>query len=161
MLEVSGASEVSVNAQGLRTGTVLDAGSVSMNAALGYVAVRPGAQILARGATDVVDSTATNGAPQPLAVASAGGRVALQATNGLFVDGRVQAQGGNASVPGGSLSVRLVPAYVANEPADVTALRVGPTTVKVWPCVPSGTSWPIARPPAPRVTGSPASPSSG
>jgi filamentous hemagglutinin len=131
-LDVSGASLVVENANGLRTGNVLAAGSVSIDAPLGTVALDPGAQVLAHGTSDTVDLRLPNGQYQAQTVASAGGTVEMSATNGLYLEGSIDAHGGNAVVNGGALSIALNASAVnsAMQP-DVQAQLAAPTELVV------------------------------
>jgi filamentous hemagglutinin family protein len=106
-INVSGASLATNQANGLRTGNVLDAGSVSLGAPLGTVAVDSGARILAQGASDTVDVPMPGGQYVPQLVTSAGGRVSITANAGIFLDGQFNARGGGSGSNGGSLSVAL------------------------------------------------------
>ena len=106
-IDVSGASLVVQDGRGIRSGQVLDAGSVSINAPMGTVAIDPGASIAARGASDSVDILVLPSAYQRQLVVSAGGAVSILANNGALLEGAVDARGGSPVSPGGSLSVMM------------------------------------------------------
>lgn len=106
LIDVSGVSLATTQSNGLVTGRVLDAGSVSLDAPYGTVAVDPGAQILANGASAPVDVLGQGGQYALQTVTSAGGQVNVNANAGIFLDGQIQAAGAGSS-NGGSLSVAL------------------------------------------------------
>ena len=107
LIDVSGTSLVITQPNGLRAGSVLDAGNVSIDAPLGVVAIDPGARILAHGTTDTVDIAQPSSQYVAQTVASAGGMVEMSATNGLYLEGEIDAHGGNAGANGGILSLAL------------------------------------------------------
>jgi filamentous hemagglutinin family protein len=90
---------------GLRRGAVHDGGSVTMDAAKGYIVTKAGSLIDVSGSAARLDleSAATRAGDL---VGSAGGSVALSAREGLLLDGAMAAAGGG-DAPGGSLSVTL------------------------------------------------------
>lgn len=105
-LDVSGVSRVVEDAQGRRSGSVLDGGSLSLNAAQGHLAVHEGAVLRADGTSDLVD-IAQGSVPQRTEVATRGGSVSLAGMLSLNVNGSVSAHAGGAGVEGGRLSVRM------------------------------------------------------
>ena len=107
-VDVSGTSLAVTNAQGVKAGQVLDAGTFSANAPLGTVAIDSGASISAHGTVDTVDILIGGSTYQRQPVASQGGIVQISATNGLFLEGSVDARGGAATAGGGWLSVALL-----------------------------------------------------
>ena len=106
-IDVSGASLVTTNAQGLRTGSVQDGGTVSLDANIGSVAVDAGARIRAGGTVDQVDVLDPGGVYLLQSDASSGGVVEMSATTGLTVLGSVSAAAGSNTANGGRLSIAL------------------------------------------------------
>lgn len=106
LIDVSGVSLAVEQTNGLKTGSVLSAGSVSLDAPLGTVAVDPGARILATGASDTIDVLGAGGQYQPQLVNSSGGTIEISAANAIYLEGQIQAQG-SGSANGGSLSLAL------------------------------------------------------
>jgi filamentous hemagglutinin family protein len=106
-IDVSGVSLATLRSNGLVTGNVLDAGSVSIDATLGIVAMDPGARILAQGTHATVDIAQQGNQYLPQTVASAGGTVEVSATNGIYLEGTIDGHGGSATANGGKLSVAL------------------------------------------------------
>lgn len=91
------------NAGGLRRGTVYGGGSVTIDAAKGYLVTQGGAQIDVSGTATTLD-LASSGTRDGTLVGSTGGTVKLAAREGILLDGDYQAQGG-AGALGGSLTV--------------------------------------------------------
>jgi len=106
LIDVSGASLVVAASTGLRSGSVLDAGSVTLSAPVGIVEVDSGSRIKANGASDTVN-VINNAGIVSQAVVSSGGTVAVNAEVGIYLGGTVDAYGGGASASGGKLSVAL------------------------------------------------------
>ncbi len=86
-----------------RRGTVFDGGSVTIDAAKGYLVTEAGALIDVSGTTTTLD-LASSGTRDGTLVGSTGGTVKLAAREGMLLDGDYQAQGG-AGALGGSLTV--------------------------------------------------------
>lgn len=142
-IDVSGLGRVVVDARGLRSGDVLDGGSVSLTAQRGYVIAQTGSLISVAGATANVDMRSVNGAAvryAPQTIASAGGSIAISAAEGIVYSGEFAARGG--SVPGaftrpldGSLSFTL-DASQRSDPneqggASDSLFPIGPRTVSI------------------------------
>lgn len=91
------------SANGLRRGTVYDGGSVTIDAAKGYLVTQAGALIDVSGTAATLDlaSSATRDGTQ---VGSNGGSVTLAAREGMLLDGDFKARGG-AGALGGALTV--------------------------------------------------------
>ena len=113
VLDAAGTTQLYVNAQGERTGTVFAGGTVSLDAARGYVEVLPGSLIDVAGTSGTIDvSAAGSGIASAKVVASAGGSVAITAAEGAVLGGTLEAAAGvsGAGVPqpaGGSFSLTL------------------------------------------------------
>jgi filamentous hemagglutinin len=105
-IDVSGQSRVFENAAGVRSGAVLDGGSVAIAATRGSVAIAEGARIVADGARDSVDLRRGH-ATVRTEVASRGGAVSIAAQQALLIEGTLSGRSGGAGVEGGRLSVRL------------------------------------------------------
>lgn len=95
------------NDQGLAFGQVLAGGTVTVNAQRGYVIAEHGGQIDVSGTTGKIDLPQANGMYKGTVVASAGGTVNLNASEGMFWDGAITAESGGAGIVGGSLNVAL------------------------------------------------------
>jgi filamentous hemagglutinin family protein len=91
------------NAGGLRRGTVHDGGSVTIDAAKGYLVTQAGALIDVSGTTATLD-LASSTSRGSTSVGSNGGTVKLAAREGMLLDGDSKAQGG-AGALGGALTV--------------------------------------------------------
>lgn len=105
-LDAGGHYRARANVNGLREGQVLDGGSVSINAAKGYLVMQPGASIDVSGTRATLDLPAAGGL-RAVEVGSQGGGIALSAREGMLLEGSFAAHAGNAQAQGGSLSVRL------------------------------------------------------
>ncbi len=108
-------------------GEVLQGGSITLLAHNGFIVAQPGSLL------DVSGSQATLDLPQPLGFgfyrtqfASAGGSIRLAASEGVFMGAQMQASGGSAAAPQGSLSVELDRADLPTAPVAfpyLTGLR--------------------------------------
>ncbi|MBV8209849.1 MAG: filamentous hemagglutinin N-terminal domain-containing protein [Burkholderiaceae bacterium] len=133
-VDVSGISLGAPNARGLRTGSVLDAGMVTISAQLGSVQDQAGSHILARGASDTLDLSGPGAVPTPTLVASKGGLVEVSADMSLLLSGSFDAAGGSSSVRGGSLSVELnQPLVNLSTPPAVVGLYQQPRVLSIGP----------------------------
>jgi filamentous hemagglutinin family protein len=112
-LDVSGAAQIYLNANGQRSGDVLSGGSVTITAGRGYIELLPGSLIDVAGTAGIVDETGVSGgATHPEQVASAGGAVILTAAEGVELGGTFEAaagvsESGVAQPAGGSFSLTL------------------------------------------------------
>lgn len=109
-------------------GSVLDGGTVNINAGMGYLITRSGSLIDVGGATDRLNTaTAVGvGVGYPLqTVGSAGGRVSLVAREGMLLDGDHKA-GGGANALGGTFSLRFTDALGSSNPWDLLPTLTGP-----------------------------------
>ncbi|MCF7750269.1 filamentous hemagglutinin family protein [Bacillus subtilis subsp. subtilis] len=119
LLDVSGVAYTALDANGDRHGKVLDGGTIEIGARHdlasrdiaaidAFVVVREGARLQASGAQALLDLPGVGQTP----VASHGGVIALSASNGLFVDGTLQAAAGGSGARGGTLALNLeTPVY--------------------------------------------------
>ncbi|MGS1079077.1 filamentous haemagglutinin family protein [Pseudoxanthomonas beigongshangi] len=114
LLDVSGRAYTGVDTQGRRFGQVLDGGTIEIgashnpesrdiNAVDAFLVVRPGARLEASGAQATLDLPGLGSTLIP----SHGGVIALSASNGLYVDGRLRASAGGAGAAGGTLALNL------------------------------------------------------
>ena len=120
---------------GVRDGEVLDGGSVSLDAARGYLIGLPGSTIDVSGIAaivDVVSDAALGGSRTPVMVGSPGGRIALSAREGIALDSTFNARSGAVEqVPGGQLSVLFNALPLSNFPAAPRRIIVGEHNVLV------------------------------
>lgn len=113
VLDVAGIAESAVGDTGLRTGSILSGGTVSLTASRGSIELLPGSLIDVSGATGTLDIAPIGGGPsRPQLVASAGGTVQLTAADSMVVGGMMragagQAAPGNPQPQGGSLFITL------------------------------------------------------
>ncbi|MDD4915105.1 MAG: filamentous hemagglutinin family protein [Methylococcales bacterium] len=118
-IDVSGTVIYQPNTLGLTEGSVLNGGTVNLDAKYGFVAAMAGSQINVSGAQallsqPVLTSRNTIGYSSRV-VGSNGGAVNITAAEGVYLDGGMQAQAGNAAgTAGGSLSVSLLGGEGAN-----------------------------------------------
>jgi len=99
------------NNRGLKLGTVLDGGRISLSADRGYIVTEKGATIRADGASQQIDVPTALGSVEHKRreVTSEGGRIQLTAAEGMLLDGSLSAKSGGRRSAGGSLSVVLDP----------------------------------------------------
>lgn len=113
VLDVSGTTLLEPNASGLRTGTVLDGGTVAIVAQRGAVIANPGSMIDVSGASATLDIRSTGSAANttPTVVASDGGTVSVIAADAILLSGSIDAHAGagSATASGGKLHVELDP----------------------------------------------------
>ncbi len=120
VLDVSGEAVTGTSTNGRPFGLVTAGGTILLGAsgdvnaidnfasAAAYVFVRPGAELLANGASGVIDPFAGTVAPaDPLNVASGGGTIAIASDFGIYLDGTMSAASGGATALGGELAIRL------------------------------------------------------
>ncbi|SBV39235.1 two-partner secretion domain-containing protein [Xanthomonas graminis] len=94
-----------------RSGRVLDGGHITLSNDSGAIVVAAGAQLDLSGTTAVLDLPTGNAiigggdTLQAQTVGSAGGRLDLAASTGLYFDGRLHAGGGSAQDRGGTLAL--------------------------------------------------------
>lgn len=106
----AGATPAQLLALGRYTGSVSDGGRVEIDAGLGYLITRAGSEIDVRGATDTLSQASSTGgataAMLPRRIGSSGGRLAMTAHEGAFLDGEIKGTGGDGAL-GGTFSLRL------------------------------------------------------
>lgn len=116
-IDVSGKSVLDVSTNGLRTGKVLDGGSITLSVSSGIAQgrqtplnVAEGAVLKADGAVDSLDATTRTMAGSVVSretVASAGGTISVtSADGGADLAGTMQAQAGSAQMAGGTLVIQ-------------------------------------------------------
>jgi len=114
VLDVSGVAHTALDENGGRHGQVLEGGTIEIGARHdlasrdikaidAFVVVREGARLDASGAQATLDLPG----PGQTNVASHGGVIALSASNGLFVDGTLNAAAGGSGARGGTLALNL------------------------------------------------------
>ena len=124
VLNAAGIPQFVVGDTGLRTGSVLAGGTVSLNAARGSVELLPGSLIDASGAAATLDLTPPGGwLSSAQRVASAGGTIDLTAAENIVVGGSLRAAAGkaapgNSQPVGGSLLVALDPSQRGDDNAN-------------------------------------------
>lgn len=111
-LDVSGTTLLQPNVLGLRTGEVLDGGTVTFAAQRGSVIANQGSVIDVSGTSSVLDIGNGSGSlltTQPKLIASDGGLLSISAANAVLMSGEVHAQAGSgsSSAAGGELRVTL------------------------------------------------------
>jgi len=79
------------NAQGYREGSVLDGGTISLQANKGYVVTKPGSLIDVRGTSGTLDIISPNGVT-PSTVAGNAGTIDIDAREGIVLQGDLRAQ---------------------------------------------------------------------
>ncbi|MGY3621410.1 filamentous haemagglutinin family protein [Bradyrhizobium sp. USDA 10063] len=116
-LLAQGTTALNPNAFGLRTGAVLDGGSVVLDASWnGYVVTEAGSLIDVSGASGVLDLPVTSGAgvnllrtarfgTTPTAVWSNAGSITISAHDGGYLEGSYRAERSHSLAAGGSISV--------------------------------------------------------
>ena len=112
-IDVSGIAITTPGALGLKTGIVYDGGHVSITAARGFVATKAGSQINVAGTAAQLNLPhigvdGVNASYRQTTIGSHGGNIEVAAAEGVFLDGQMYAEGGNAQgTSGGSLTVKL------------------------------------------------------
>lgn len=129
------ALEAGVSADMLRSqyrykGSVLDGGTVKLDAGMGYLITRVGGLIDVSGATDALNTATAigSGVGYPLqTLGSAGGSVSLVAREGMLLDGSYKAEGG-ANALAGAFSLRFTDALdsPSANPWDLLPAFTGP-----------------------------------
>lgn len=117
----SGASADYLLRQSRYRGSVLDGGTVNVDAGLGYLVTRSGSLIDVAGtvATLNMPKSAGSGLTYPaFTMASAGGSVNFVARDGIFLDGAFSAKGGEGAL-GGSFAFRFADVDNKDNPWDV------------------------------------------
>jgi filamentous hemagglutinin len=105
VIDVSGAARTYVDNRGLTQGKVLDGGSVELNAENSYVVTAAGSRIKVSGAAPVrLDELNENGG-LGRNVGSDAGSVTVSSTEGVLLDGSIEAHAGSATNRGGVFSL--------------------------------------------------------
>jgi len=119
------------------SGTVFDAGTINLTAQSGYLMGEQGALLDVRGVKSMLDITETGGlssSRQRREIYGSAGSVNLAAAEGIYFDGRFDAEVASALAPRGSLSV-VLDANARGDDSGVTAaelrLPVGPRVVRL------------------------------
>jgi len=103
-LLAAGYARTTPDSKGLRTGTVYDGGSITLDAKKGYIIAETGSVMNVAGTAAVLDVRNIN-RYTPTRIASNGGDISLSAREGMLVDSTFQASSPGALA--GSLEVRL------------------------------------------------------
>lgn len=111
------------NASGLRKGEVLDGGTVTIDAAKGYLIAQQGSSIDVSGVGATLDLVDASGLA-PRLVGSNGGSISLSAREGMLLEGGLAGRAGNGQAMGGSLSLRLNRDRVEWSQASLNSQRV-------------------------------------
>ena len=111
-LQARGVFMPDLNTFGLRTGEVAAGGDIKVTAKRGYIIAHEGSTMDVSGTTATLDFVVPTSVPgqyhtESTAISSDGGSISLAAGEGLLADGLFHAQGGNAHMAGGTLSVEL------------------------------------------------------
>ncbi|NMG33633.1 filamentous hemagglutinin N-terminal domain-containing protein [Azoarcus sp. TTM-91] len=119
LLDVSGLAFTSVAADGRAIGQVLDGGTIELGGRHdlqsrliesfgGFLVVQDGARLDASGTSGTVSLPGLGNT----VLASHGGAIALNANNGIYIDGDLQAHAGGAGAMGGTLAINFeTPVY--------------------------------------------------
>lgn len=94
------------NASGLRKGEVLDGGTVTIDAAKGYLIAQRGSSIDVSGVGATLDLVNESGLA-PRLIGSNGGAISLSAREGMLLEGGLSGHAGTSQAMGGSLGLRL------------------------------------------------------
>jgi filamentous hemagglutinin family protein len=136
-LSAVGSAQVRISEGALRTGQILDGGTISLTARRGIVVVETGARFDVSGTSGVLDLPVSGPRGQTLAasvIASNGGLVRVDAREGLFFDGSITARPGGATAAAGRLEIELdrnqataleVPNAYPTTPLDLRVLAIG------------------------------------
>lgn len=114
----SGFSVEQLLSQSAYKGSLLNGGTVTIDAGLGYLISRRGSQIDVSGATDTLNLADLSGNPitaPSQTVGSAGGALSLAAREGMFLDGSFKAKGGKDAL-GGSFALRFANRKIDSDP---------------------------------------------
>ncbi len=125
-----------VDGLGRRSGDVLDAGNVTLNAARGYVILEKGSQIDVSGTHAVLDLPVANSSSASILYASTtvgsnAGKISLTSAEGTVLDGNLKGKAGSATTRDGRIDLKL-DRLARKEPADaVIPFPKGPMTINV------------------------------
>jgi filamentous hemagglutinin family protein len=123
VLDAHGVPQIQLNSSGMRTGSVLDGGTVNISATIGQLELLPGSLIDVSGGSGTIDVAQPGRAPKSETVGSGGGSINLTAAEGMVVNATLRAAGGGGSgtasqAEGGSISVSLNGLSVASSLAQ-------------------------------------------
>ena len=107
VLDVSGIADSYVNANGLRIGTIKDAGNIVLDAKQGVVVAESGAKLNLSGTHALLDVKSGNNSYTTKDVASRGGNLSISAREGVLMDASIDAHGGSNTVAAGSYDLNL------------------------------------------------------
>lgn len=107
VLDVSGVTRLQPDAMGLRTGEVMDGGTVSLRAQRGYVVAEAGSLIDVSGTSATLDLPSAAGRHAARAVNSNAGTIRIAAAEGAILDGTLLGRAGGANALGGTLSLTI------------------------------------------------------
>ncbi|WP_306476329.1 filamentous haemagglutinin family protein [Methyloversatilis sp.] len=138
-------------------GTLFDGGSIDIAARRGYLVIQDGAQLRADGSSAVLaQRTGALGALSAVRIDSSGGRISLNAREGLYADPLLSARAGGANAVGGQLSVTLDQGSNNwGDPLSLPTALTGPRTLDILQGGNSGSAAfvPGAAPDAPTYAG--------
>lgn len=106
LVDVSGLTDSYINANGMRVGTVKDAGNIVLDAKKGTVVAESGATLNLNGTHALLDVKSGN-AFTAKDVASKGGNLTVSAREGILLDATMSAHGGNSKVASGSFFLNM------------------------------------------------------
>ncbi|HEY6925831.1 MAG TPA: filamentous hemagglutinin N-terminal domain-containing protein, partial [Steroidobacteraceae bacterium] len=112
VLDAHGIPQIQIAANGVRSGSVLNGGNITLDARAGYIEMLPGSLIDVSGGSGTIDAVRFARAPRSELIGPAGGSVTLSASTGMILGGSFRAAGGpagpvGATPPGGTLTVEL------------------------------------------------------
>jgi filamentous hemagglutinin len=114
-------------------GTLFDGGSIDIAARRGFLVIQDGAQLRADGTSAVLaQRTGSLGALSAVRIDSSGGRIALNAREGLYADPLLSARAGGTNALGGQLSVTLDQGSNNwGDPLSLPTALTGPRTLDI------------------------------
>lgn len=113
VLDVSGIANIYSNTRSLRVGTVMDGGSITLDAQKGTVVAESGAVLNLDGTHAMLDLRQSGASYKATDIASKGGSLSISALEGVLFDAAMSAHGGSSSVAAGSFSLSLYKAFIA------------------------------------------------
>lgn len=125
-IDASGIARIARDRSLLRQGSVLDGGTITLDARRGYLLAAPGSVLRADGAQDIIDlpSATTPGAAVGTLVGSNAGRLILRAAEGILLGGTLSGVAGGPRNAAGELTISLAPnardpgEFVASDPTN-------------------------------------------
>ena len=107
VLDASGDVVQQPNALGLRQGTILSGGTISLQAARGYVIAERGSSLDVSGTSTQLDIQGADGRYQLHSIGSNAGTINVSAAEGAVLEGSMLAHAGNAGALGGTIALTL------------------------------------------------------